>query len=184
MKWLGLGAAAWILGGCVIPQDTSYLSDIPQQRNRPPRIVESQVQPTDRIIRGYGADKLCKLTFEAIFEDPDVDDRLIAYWYVDYDPTQPKGEYARDVILANHSKVIRDDRATFQVSFDSADFNPLNVPGDHIVEVVVTDSVLVDGREPDARKTLELSDGGIVTDPGYTATYVWFVRTEAAGDCL
>lgn len=184
MNWVGLGAAAWILGGCVIPQDESFLSDIPEQRNRPPRVVESQAQPTERIIRGYGSGDLCKLTFEAIFEDPDVDDRLIAYWYVDYDPTRPRSEDARNVILANNSKVIRDDRATFQVSFDSADFNRLNVPGDHIVEVVVTDTVLVEGREPDGSRGIKLSDGGTATDPGYTATYVWFVRTEAAGDCL
>jgi hypothetical protein len=184
MKWLGLGAAAWILGGCVIPQDASYLSDVPVQRNRPPRIVESQVQPSERIVRGYGSDDLCQLNFVAIVEDPDVDDRLVAYWYVDYDPTRNQGEDARSVIQPKNSKVIRDDRATFQVSFNSADFNRLNVPGDHIVEVVVTDTALVEGREPDASSTLTLLDGGTVTDPGYTATYVWFVRTEAAGGCL
>ncbi|HYO67856.1 MAG TPA: hypothetical protein VEU33_17410 [Archangium sp.] len=183
MKWLGLGAAAWILGGCVIPQDASYLSEVPAQRNRPPRIVESQVQPTERIIRGYGSDNLCKLTFEAIVEDPDVDDQLVAYWYVDYDPSRTQGEDAQSVILAKNAKVIRDDRATFQVSFDSADFNRLNVPGDHIVEVIVTDTGLVGRREPLPSSTLKLSDGGLVADPGYTATYVWFVRTEAAGDC-
>ncbi|AKJ04246.1 putative lipoprotein [Archangium gephyra] len=183
MKWWGLGAAAWLLGGCVIPQDASYLSDVPEQRNRPPRFVESQMQPAERIVRGYGSDDLCQLTFEAIVEDPDVDDRIVAYWYVDYDPTRTQREDARSVIQPKKSKVIRDDRATFQVNFNSADFNRLNVPGDHIVEVVVTDTALVEGREPDASSTVTLSDGGTVVDPGYTTTYVWFVRTEAGGGC-
>lgn len=181
MKRFGLGAAV-ILGGCVVPQDASYLSEVPMQRNRPPRIVENQVQPSGRIIRGYGSDQ-CKLTFEAIVEDLDVDDRLAAYWYVDYDPTQPRREVELNVIESKNRKVVRDERATFQVNFGSADFNRLNLPGDHIVEVVVTDTALVDGREPDARRTIPLPDGDTLIDPGYTATYVWFVRTEAGGRC-
>jgi hypothetical protein len=183
VKRLGLGAAVWILGGCVIPQDASYLSEVPMQRNRPPRIVENHVQPSDRIIRGYGSDQ-CTLTFEAIVEDLDVDDRLAAYWFVDYNPTQQsRHEVDRNVIEPKESKVIRDERATFQVNFGSADFNRLNLPGDHVVEVVVTDTALVEGREPDASKTIPLSNGTTLIDPGYTATYVWFVRTEAGGRC-
>ncbi len=58
MKWLGLGAAVWTLGGCLIPQDENYLNELPVQRNHPPRIVEQQVQPSERIIRGYVSD-LC-----------------------------------------------------------------------------------------------------------------------------
>lgn len=182
VKWLGLGAAVWSLGGCVIPQDASYLSEVPMQRNRPPRIVENHVQPSNRIIRGYGSD-LCRLTFEAIVEDLDVDDRLVAYWFVDYDPTQTRGEDDRNVIEPKESKVARDERATFQVDFGSADFNRLNLPGDHVVELVVTDTALVEGREPDASRTIPLSNGTTITDPGYIATYVWFVRTEAGGRC-
>ncbi|MFY0567888.1 hypothetical protein ACN28E_29220 [Archangium lansingense] len=151
------------------------------QRNRPPRIVESQVQPTERIIRGYGSD-LCNLEFSIIVEDPDVNNRLLAYWYVDFDPSQTRGEDDRDTIEPRDRKVVRDERASFQVNFGSADFNRLNTPGDHIVEVVVTDTSLV-GREPAESKTIPLADGGTLIDPGYAATYVWFVRTEAGGDC-
>lgn len=180
VKRLGLGAAAWVLAGCLIPQDAPYLNEIPMQRNRPPRIVEKQVQPSERIIRGYGSDS-CSLEFSAIVEDPDVDNRLIAYWFVDYDPTQTHGEDDRNIIEPKGGKVVRDERATFQVNFDSADFNRLNLPGDHVVEVVVTDTALV-GREPEGR-SIPLPDGTTLIDPGYTATYAWFVRTEAGGSC-
>jgi hypothetical protein len=180
MKCLGLGAAVWILGGCLIPQEEIYLSEVPMQRNRPPRLVEKQVQPSERIIRGYGSD-LCELSFSVIVEDPDVGNRLAAYWFVDYDPNQPRGADQVVVIEPKGGKVVRDERASFQVNFDSADFNRLNLPGDHVVEVVVTDTSLVD-REPEGR-SFTLADGTTLVDPGYTATYAWFVRTEAGGGC-
>lgn len=180
VKSLGLGAAVWVLGGCLIPQEESYLSEVPMQRNRPPRIVESQVKPTERIIRGYGSD-LCDLEFSVIVEDPDVDNRLLAYWFVDYDPNQTRGEDDLDVVNPKDRKVVRDERASFQVNFGSADFNQLNVPGDHLVEVVVTDTSLV-RREPEGMR-IPLADGTTIIDPGYAATYAWFVRTEAGGLC-
>lgn len=180
MKCLGLGAAVWVLGGCLIPQEESYLSEVPMQRNRPPRIVEKQVQPSERIIRGYGAD-LCALSFSIIVEDPDISDLLVAYWFVDYNPNQPHGADWVDLIEPKSGKVTRDERASFQANFDSVDFNRLNLPGDHIVEVVVTDTSLLN-REP-AGRIYPLPDGTTLTDPGYTATYAWFVRTEAGANC-
>jgi hypothetical protein len=180
VKWLGLGVAVWASGGCLIPQDESYLNELPIQRNRPPRIVEKQVQPSERIIRGYGSD-LCDLEFSVIVEDPDVGNRLTAYWFVDYDPNQPRGADQVVRIEPKGGKVVRDERASFQSSFDSADFNRLNLPGDHVVEVVVSDTALVD-REPQGT-VIKLPDGNDFTDPGYTVTYAWFVRTEAGGDC-
>ncbi|HYO54539.1 hypothetical protein [Archangium sp.] len=180
MKWLGLGAAVWVSGGCLIPQNESYLNELPIQRNRPPRIVEKQVQPSERIIRGYGSD-LCELEFSVIVEDPDVGNRLTAYWFVDYDSNQPRGADQVVRIEPKSGKVVRDERASFQASFDSADFNRLNLPGDHVIEVVVSDTALVD-REPQGT-LIKLPDGTDFTDPGYTATYAWFVRTEAGGGC-
>lgn len=180
VKSLGLGAAVWILGGCLIPQEESYLSEVPMQRNRPPRIVEKHAEPFNRIIRGYGSD-LCTLSFSVIVEDPDVSNRLAAYWFVDYDPNQPRGADQIVIIEPKGGKVTRDERASFQANFDSVDFNRLNLPGDHVVEVVVTDTSLLD-REPEGR-IFPLPDGGTITDPGYTATYTWFVRTEAGANC-
>ena len=180
MKSLGLAAAVWLLGGCLIPQEESYLSEVPMQRNRPPRIVEKQVQPSERIIRGYGSD-LCTLSFSVIVEDPDVNDQLAAYWFVDYDPNQPRGADQVVLIESRDGKVVRDERASFQAKFGSADFNRLNLPGDHVVEVVVTDTSLV-GREPNGR-SFTLPDGTTLIDPGYTATYAWFVRTGAGASC-
>ncbi|HSP78380.1 MAG TPA: hypothetical protein VLQ93_07620 [Myxococcaceae bacterium] len=178
IMWLGLGATLWASGGCLIPQEESYLSELPQPRNRPPRIVESQVQPSERIIRGYGAD-LCKLEFSIIVEDPDIGDLISAHWYVDYDPTHSKGadlEYS----LTPSSKPLREDRAYFREDFGALG-SKLSTPGDHLVEVIISDSRLV-GREPQPR-IIKLPDGTDFADPGYTATYAWFVKTVPGGDC-
>jgi hypothetical protein len=180
MKWLGLAIALWTSGGCLLPQDENYLSELPMQRNRPPRVVESQVEPSDRIIRGYGSD-LCELKFSVIVEDPDTADRLTVNWFVDYDPNQPRGADSVYRVEPRENKLVRDERATFQARFSSGDISRLNLPGDHVVEAIVSDTALV-GRDPEPRP-ISLSDGTIFNDPGYTATYVWFVRTEAGALC-
>jgi hypothetical protein len=177
MKWLGLGIIAWALGGCVVPQDEEYLSSLPVPLNHPLRIIEQQVQPSERIIHGYGSD-LCELDFSVIVEDPDLGDTLVAYWYVDYDPNQSRIDAETKIEKGN--KPVRDERASFHVR--NTDLNPLNVPGDHVVEVVVTDTSLV-GREPQPKNIIHLEDGSDYRDPGYTATYAWFVRTESGGGC-
>lgn len=177
MKWLGLGISAWVLGGCVIPQDEEYLSSLPVQLNHPLRIVEQQAQPSERIIRGYGSD-LCELEFSVIVEDPDIADTIVARWFVDYDANQTRVDAENTIKPQN--KPVRDERASFSVRF--TDLNRLNLPGDHVVEVVVTDTSFV-GREPQPKNTFQMEDGTNYLDPGYTATYVWFVRTEAGGGC-
>lgn len=180
MKWLGLGISAFALGGCILPQDEEYLSSLPVPLNHPLRIIEQQVAPPDRIIRGYGTGDLCELEFSVILEDPDIDDTLVAYWFVDYDAGQSRID-AQNFIGPKGNKPVRDERASFHVRF--SDLNPLNVPGDHVVEVVVTDTTLAEGREPQPKNIIRREDGTDYRDPGYTATYAWFVRTEAGGHC-
>jgi hypothetical protein len=179
MKWLGLGVAVWASGGCLLPQEESYLNEFPIPRNRPPRIVEKQVQPSERIIRGYGSD-VCELQFSVIVEDPDLADSLSAYWFIDYDPNQPRGADNVDPI-ASGDKAVRDQRSYFTPQFGSVEYSRLNTPGEHVIEVVVSDNGLV-GREPQPF-IRTLPDGTDFKDPGYTTTYVWFVRTEPGGGC-
>lgn len=180
MKRLGLGLAVWLCTGCLLPQDESYLSELPIPRNRPPRIVENQVQPSERIIRGYGTD-LCELEFSVIVEDPDLSNILTANWFVDYDPAHPRGADSVVRIEPKGDKAVRDERATFHPTISSADFDRLNTPGDHVIEVLVADSALV-GRDPQPT-IIKLPDGTDFSDPGYTTSYVWFVHTEAGGNC-
>jgi hypothetical protein len=180
MKWLGLGVAVWTVGGCLVPQEEIFLNEFPQPRNHPPRIVEQQVQPPERIIRGYGTDNLCELQFSVIAEDPDLGDDLYVNWFVDYDPSQQRGADHVERIQTN-GREVRDQRGTFNPKIPSLDFSRLNVAGDHVVEVVVSDTPLV-GREPE-KYSVPLEDGTEVLDTGYAATYVWFVKTEPGGGC-
>jgi hypothetical protein len=181
MKWLGLGLVLWTAGGCVVPQNESYLNELPIQPNRPPRIVENQVLPSERIIRGYGSEPLCELEFSLALDDPDIPDTLTVSWFVDYDPTQPRGADFVYKVEPRGNKALRDERAIFHPRF-SSDTSRLTLPGDHVVEALVSDTAL-EGRDPQPR-IYRLPNGTNINNPGYTTTYVWFVRTEAGGDCL
>ena len=179
MKRWALGLTLCSCMGCVLPQEESYLSELPIPPNRPPRIVENQVQPSERIIRGYGT-SLCQLDFSVIVEDPNLGDVISTNWWVDYDPVHPRGADSSDT-LAPGQTAVRDERATFHSTFNSAGFNLLNTPGDHVVEVVISDTPL-QGRDPKPN-IIRLPDGTTFSDPGYSTSYVWFVRTEAGGNC-
>ena len=170
--------AACASTGCLIPQDDTLLEGVPGTMNRPPRIVESLVSPQQRVISNFGAGT-CDLTFEVVVEDPDVDDRIVVHWYLDYNPQDPRGPY-RQYELANIAQEPRrSDRGSLLISLASAN-SPLGTPGTHLVEAVVSDAELVN-RVPRARQ-VELPDGTFIEDPGYTATYAWVVTT-VQGDC-
>ncbi|QRK06831.1 hypothetical protein JQX13_43350 [Archangium violaceum] len=183
MKWLGLGLTVGALGGCLIPQDEEYLSELPVRLNHPLRIVEQHAKPSNRIIRGFGTPELCELEFSVPVEDLDLADTLVAYWFVDYDPNQPRGADSVVNILPDKGAIdaVRDEFAVFRARYNSADIGRLNTPGDHVVEVVVTDTALLAGREPQGKSSINLEDGTVYEDRGYTASYAWFVKTEAGG---
>jgi hypothetical protein len=179
LRWLGLAWAVGVAGGCLVPQDDTFLEGIPERRNRPPRIVENQVQPPEPIIEDFGAGDLCELDFSVIVEDPDVDDLLTVRWYLDYDTQNPTGPY-REFQLANNGQPQRGDRATLRINLRAAN-SPLSAPGVHLVEAVVADTRLV-GREPVPISTIVLDGGGVIINPGYTVTHAWFVTT-VSGEC-
>jgi hypothetical protein len=179
-RWLGLAWMAWAAGGCLVPQDDTLLEGIPERRNRPPRIVESQVQPTEPIIQDFGLNGLCELDFSVVVEDPDVDDLITVQWYLDYDSQNPTG-FFREFKLANNGEPQRGERATLPINLRAAN-SPLSAPGVHLVEAVVADTRLVE-RSPEPKGSIVLDGGGVILNPGYVVTHTWFVTT-VRGDCL
>ncbi|ABF88878.1 putative lipoprotein [Myxococcus xanthus DK 1622] len=174
--WL-LMAAGCAASGCLIPQDDTLLDAVPDFMNRPPRIIDSLVAPQQRFISDFGADG-CDLTFEVAVEDPDVDDRIVVHWYVDYNPQDPRGPY-RQYELASTREPRRSDRGTLLISLASAN-NPLSTPGPHLVEALVTDAELVDRVV--RPRPVQLPDGTTINNPGFVVTYSWVVNT-VQGDC-
>ena len=173
-----LVAALCAASGCLIPQDDTYLTGLAEARNRPPRIVETQVQPSNRI-QTLGAGR-CEEDFSVVVEDLDVDDLITVRWYVDYDAqTNPTGPF-REFQLANNGQALRGDQATLHVNLSAAN-NPLSKPGTHLVEAVVSDTRLL-GRNPAPVEVIKFPDGGSIENPGYVVTYAWFVTT-VQGDC-
>lgn len=179
MRWLGLAWVAGVASGCLIPQDDTLLAELPQRRNRPPRILETQVQPPERIIQDFGTADRCELTFSVAVEDPDVDDLITVNWYLDYNPDNPTGFY-RTFELANNGQAQRGDQATLRINLRAAN-SPLSEPGIHLVEALVADARLLSGRQPEQRR-VPLADGGFIINPGYVVSYAWFVNTTG-GDC-
>jgi hypothetical protein len=142
--------------------------------------VESQVQPSERILKEYGTSPLCDLEFSVAVEDPDVDDFISVHWYVDYDPAQPRGAYEEDQLRSTNVPQ-REERAYLRLNANQPG-NPLATPGDHLVEAVVTDTRLIN-RVPLPIDQKPEADGGVLINPGYTASYAWFVQTGQGGDC-
>ncbi|RKH42763.1 hypothetical protein [Corallococcus llansteffanensis] len=178
----GLGLAALAAGsGCLIPQDEALLEAVPEFKNRPPRIVEEQVEPSERILRAFGVGS-CTQDFSVVVDDPDVDDRITVEWYVDYNPSNPEGYY-RQIVLANSStgQVRRDDRGTLHMDLRSAN-NPLSAPGIHLVEALVTDRSLYQRQVEPPDEVILPDDAGTVKNPGFVTSYSWVVNT-VPGDC-
>ena len=174
----GLLVASVLWGGCLIPQDDTYLAGLPEQRNRPPLILETQVNPSNRVIKNFGANGKCEEEFRVVVEDLDVDDRVAVKWYVDYEPPEREFVY-KEQELPNTGQPVR-GAGTLRLSLRSAD-SPLSEPGIHVVEAVVSDGNSLN-RKPYEIVVETLPDGGVITDRIYTVSYAWVVNT-VQGDC-
>lgn len=183
----GLGALAALaaaagLGGCIVPQDDTFFVPLTEARNRPPRIVERTVVPDTRLLTPVALPN-CTLTFNVNVADPDEKDVLNVYWYVDHDERQEREDLP--ITINPNPGGLGEERqqsATWSADLRQAG-NPLAVPGDHVVEAIVTDTVLFDQVPQPTRRTLQLADGGVLVDPGYSDSYAWFVKTTT-GSCV
>lgn len=168
-------ACTLLLAGCLVPQDDTILQDIPPPVNRPPSIVENQVQPKNRIVTVDGGTGCPALVFSAPVEDPDLQDILYYDYYVD--SVADTAQVAQGTVQPNGS-LVRTEMATYTVDFSDA--GPVQTPGTHYVEVLVADGPLVNGTP--IPRTVVLPDGGTRLDPTFTTSYVWLV-TVTGGPC-
>jgi hypothetical protein len=171
-----LGGAI-LLPACLLAQEDHIIQELPPAANQPPRILEDLLQPANRFVTVRNGSDCPNLTFSAPVSDPDVDDRLTYNFYVDPDlfpPFVKQAQIPPDV----PGKVNRSEPATYEVSFATP--GPLQQPGDHVVEVLVSDGALVN-RDPQPRP-ITLLDGGTGFQPTYAVTFAWTVTT-VAGPC-
>lgn len=162
--------------GCLVPQDDHLLQDLPQT-NHPPRIVEDAVSPQARIIT---TDTACpELQFLAPVEDPDLGDLLFVNWYLSdlTTNTAPLLPSRSDTISNSTGQLVRKDTAALTLGFGPG--SPLQQPGVHVIELMVSDGAVVN-RVPQPRD-LPL-DGGTGTLT-YANTYVWVVNVTDTGVC-
>jgi hypothetical protein len=168
-------AAAVVLPSCLLPQEDHIIQPLPPLMNQPPRILENLLQPSSRFVTVRNATDCPNLTFLAPVSDPDITDTLIYNFYVDPDLFPA---FVKQATITNNGQADRSDPATYEVSFATP--GPLQQPGDHVVEVLVSDGALVN-RDPQPRKVI-LLDGGTALDPTYAVTYAWTV-TVVQGSC-
>jgi hypothetical protein len=168
-------ALCLLYGACLLPQDDNILVDISPPVNRPPGIIEADVEPPNRIFTVDGGAGCPDLTFSAPVEDPDVEDVLYFNFYVDSEVDA--AQVAQGTVPPSGS-AIRAVAATYSVSFSSP--GKVQTPGTHFVEVLVADGPLVNGiPQP---KTVVLPDGGTRTDESFATSYTWLV-TVTDGPC-
>ena len=170
-----LGAAV-MLPACLLSQEDHIIQPLPPAANQPPRILENLLQPSNRFVTVRNGSDCPNLTFLAPVSDPDLGDTLIYNFYVDPDLFPA---FVKQATIANNGQADRADPATYEVSFATP--GPLQQPGEHVVEVLVSDGALVN-RDPQPRK-ITLLDGGTGLQPTYAVTYAWTV-TAVAGPCL
>ena len=168
-------AAAVVLPSCLLPQEDHIIQPLPPLMNQPPRILENLLQPSSRFVTVRNGTDCPNLTFLAPVSDPDITDTLIYNYYVDPDLFP---NFVKQATISNNGQADRSDPATYEVSFATP--GPLQQPGDHVVEVLVSDGALVN-RDPQPRKVI-LLDGGTALDPTYAVTYAWTV-TVVQGSC-
>jgi len=172
---VALLGAALVLPACLLPQEDHIIQPLPPPKNQPPRINESLLQPASRFVTVKNGIDCPNLAFLAPVSDPDVTDILIYNFYVDPDLFPA---FVKQATITNNAQADRSDPASYEVSFASP--GSLQQPGDHVVEVLVSDGALVN-RDPQPRK-VTLLDGGTALDPTYAVTYAWTV-TVLAGPC-
>ncbi len=172
---VALLGAALVLPACLVSQEDHIIQPLPPPRNQPPRILESLLQPATRFVTVKNGIDCPNLAFFAPVSDPDVADTLIYNFYVDPDLFPA---FVKQATITNNGQADRSDPASYEVSFASP--GSLQQPGDHVVEVLVSDGALVN-RDPQPRK-VTLLDGGTALDPTYAVTYAWTV-TVLAGPC-
>jgi hypothetical protein len=167
---------ATVMLGCLVPQDFLFSDDPPPFKNSPVTIANPEPPGTTVTLNnGLGGTIACSETFSVSAFDPDLNDPLTVRWYVDYEPTLNPG-ILRERLLNNLGSP---ERGPTSLVMDlNAPGNPLAPQGSHVLEVLVTDGLLDEDRNPVAKS--EDPDAGV--NPSYVDRYVWVIKT-VPGDC-
>ncbi len=187
MKLGGTAAAAMMLGGCLVPQDDQLLEEY-FQLNRPPIILESTAVASGKHGAFVELETACPVWFEAVVEDPDVDDRVEYRWFVTDLNTSggsaegPNRTLADAGVLTNTGSEVRQPvRIDFK---EGQPLNPLRNPGTYLVELMAFDGTLKATAGPGSVPEPELipgTDGGL--NPRYSTSYAWTVELVAGSLC-
>jgi hypothetical protein len=180
---VGIAALGALCGtGCLLPQEDGVLEEFPR-RNRPPWIREDSVKMNGELPRlvSSGNAPECELHFEALVEDPDVDDLVRWRYYVDFSQANPAPEQEGE--FTNTGNALR--RESAQLAVPKIAEHPRFGVGTHMVTLMVFDGELGALKGPGSLPPDDLIPG--VPDAGnprYSTTVTWVVAITNSGDCL
>jgi hypothetical protein len=164
--------------GCFWPQDDQLLSEIPPQKNRPPRIRPSPSKPdVDSSFLPSFMGSPCPLPFQFNVEDPDLADNIRTRWFV-YQPGAGRGVAFQGQTVLGSTTPIRGTTVTAPITLNGPG-SELIQNGEHRVEVVIADGEFAGSTtELLPRSPRILPDGGTIEDQSYIDTYLWIVKTS------
>lgn len=184
-RLLWVGVAALLVQGCLIPQDTPVLPDLPQKKNTTPTLLISSASPDKpkgnriNLSSGCNACEKCRQRpFSIGVEDPDLGDEVTTRWFVDDAnftsvPLNGKG-------LSN----VSEKRGIAKPVEQLYTMTKLTVSGLHDVTVVVADRQFPPEGIEMSVEQIPLPDGGFVEYRSSTSQYTWEVFTDLnACDC-
>jgi hypothetical protein len=186
LLWLCVSTS---LSGCLLPQDDALLLPLPDQTNRPLRVVATQSTPRNRELQ-VRAGRDCD-PFSVTVDDPDLDDTIRATWFID-----PNERYVAsgnlpatqgNAVTPNGVSTVRTLGAPVQFYTQLQRF----IDGQkHRVEVVVTDGEFIEGQQVSpngevqpfldvSRPSYRAPDGTIIPVAAFRDDYVWLVTVTA-----
>jgi hypothetical protein len=176
MKVAAASALSVGLTGCLAAQDYD-LQDPIVSVNRSPVIRRTLANDKpDSVLEE------CPVWFEALVDDPDVDDRLEFRWFVTALPGD-KRELVSAGYLRNTAQSLRQPERTERSDWSST-FKWQDA-GKYLVQFMATDGSLPANAGPGSTPQPDLipgADGGLVPNPRYETHYNWYVDLKA-GTC-
>ena len=179
---IGASAALSVgASGCLAAQDDDLLPPL-IQLNRAPWIVADTTRVSGKFGDYVELQTGCAISFEAVAEDPDVDDRLQYRWLVTRLEPPDERRVPDEGYLRPNGRTRRDP-LTLDFKRDQV-VNYLAQPGLYLVQVLVSDGVLLGNQGPGDMPDpdpIPGTDGGF--NPRFAAYHTWTVQMELGNDC-
>jgi hypothetical protein len=160
-----------LVTSCLVTDELTPRQVPPEEPNSPPRFEESSIHPASTmVLRPIDG---CTIVMEVdTIIDEDLDDKLTARWFINFDPEAEENPVVREVDIAqptpNASTTrLGGDATTYTFHADQKDL------GLYVIYLVVSDGFSNEANRPAAAREGKAA-----------VSYVWFIDSTGATDCV